>query len=317
MMDNLARAYLYAGLSYVTIAEYLDDFALSDKMESAAPLGPGNMDQMFSTGIGYLDEAVGIASTLGEDGRTTRGRALALRARAKQSLAIWQMLNPPGSTPADPLVAHDGAAADAQAAMDILGEGADWSWDLQYGSNTISNDMSFQVNERGELQVEPGLVSTAAGDPTTVEDVVLLDPIDEVADPALSARINAFVGESSFAPLTVASERLMHLIIAEDALAGGDQAGFAASINAVRALDDLTPYTDQVDPQELLIHSRRVNLFLMNLRLNDMFRFGITSDFWLDGSAADACTGVALPITIVEAQANTEIPDGPPPACPS
>lgn len=65
----------------------------------------------------------------------------------------------------------------------------------------------------------------------------------------------------------------MHLIIAENALANGDEATFAAHINKIRALDGLTEYTDQIDAQDLLEHSRRVNLFLQGRRISDHYRF--------------------------------------------
>ena len=65
----------------------------------------------------------------------------------------------------------------------------------------------------------------------------------------------------------------MHLILAENSLANGDNAGFTTHINHIRAMDGLTEYSGQIDAQEMLLHTRRVNLFLQGRRLSDHYRF--------------------------------------------
>ena len=57
----------------------------------------------------------------------------------------------------------------------------------------------------------------------------------------------------------------------------------------------------------MLIHSRRVNLFLHGRRLHDLYRFGIKADRWLPTSIASrkACF---FPIAFIERQSNTLAP---------
>jgi hypothetical protein len=59
--------------------------------------------------------------------------------------------------------------------------------------------------------------------------------------------------------------------------------------------------------QDLLIHERRVNLFLQGRRLNDMYRFGIQSSMWQASSSAVTNPGTFLPITKVELDANCHL----------
>jgi starch-binding outer membrane protein, SusD/RagB family len=99
----------------------------------------------------------------------------------------------------------------------------------------------------------------------------------------------------------------MHLILAEDALQKNNQADFRTHINNIRAMDGLTPYTGQIPAMDMLRHTRRVNLFLMGLRLNDMYRFGIRDPHWRPNSDAFARPGTLLPITIIEIRANPHL----------
>jgi starch-binding outer membrane protein, SusD/RagB family len=72
-------------------------------------------------------------------------------------------------------------------------------------------------------------------------------------------------------------------------------------------MDGLTPYTGQIPAMDMLRHTRRVNLFLMGLRLNDMYRFGIRDPHWRPNSDAFARPGTLLPITIIEIRANPHL----------
>ena len=104
----------------------------------------------------------------------------------------------------------------------------------------------------------------------------------------------------------------MHLIIAEAALAQGDDGGsgdFAAHVNAVRALDGLSDYTGpgQIDPVTLLEHERRVNLYLQVRRLADHYRFGSPSSNWLSNTAAFRTPGTFFPISISEIRSNPNV----------
>ena len=103
------------------------------------------------------------------------------------------------------------------------------------------------------------------GNPATT--ISLLDPIDNIPDPALYKNVANFTIAQLYPKYPIVSGREMHLIIAENALANGDNATFTAHINKIRALDGLSDYSGQIDATEMLEHSRRVNLFLQGRRL--------------------------------------------------
>ena len=165
-----------------------------------------------------------------------------------------------------------------------------------------------EVNSRKETQVDKSLVAfTAAND---IDHITIMDPIDNIVDPAFVVRLNVFKGgdwqtsHDQYAPNSIATSRLMHLIIAEDALANGDNTTFTTEINAIRAMDGLTPYSGQIPAMALLRHERRVNTFGMGLRLPDMYRFGVKAAEWTSVSDAFKSPGTLLPITLVEIRAN-------------
>ena len=120
-----------------------------------------------------------------------------------------------------------------------------------------------------------------------------------------------------FPDVTVTSARLMHLILAEDALANGNTGDFETHINNLRGLDDVTDWdraADGLTDVEVLQHHRRVNTLLMGLRLQDMYRWGLQpttasapSARWQSGSAALDEPGTMLPITIIEERANCNL----------
>ncbi len=75
----------------------------------------------------------------------------------------------------------------------------------------------------------------------------------------------------------------------------------------MRTLDGMTAYTGQVPAQDMLLHERRVNLYLQGLRLHDHYRFGIQSNNWLPNSEAVTTPGTMLPITRTEILSNPNI----------
>ena len=112
-----------------------------------------------------------------------------------------------------------------------------------------------------------------------------------------------------YPPLTLASTRMMHIILAENALAGGNDATFTEHINYIRAMDGLTPFSGQIDNMDMLQHMRRVTVLLQGLRLADMYRWDISAPKWEGSSDAVKCPGVMLPISIIERRANEHIPN--------
>ena len=138
-----------------------------------------------------------------------------------------------------------------------------------------------------------------------------MDPIEGAVDTRYQARVDEFLaGGGGTSPLTVVSERGLRLMLAEAALAGGDEAGFTEHVNMIReGLDGLTAYSGQILAVEMLQHERRVNLFLQYKRLQDHYRFGTPSSNWLPGSPAMTTPGTMLPITRIEILANCHHPD--------
>ncbi|MEC9355755.1 MAG: hypothetical protein VX507_05910, partial [Gemmatimonadota bacterium] len=76
---DLARAHHFAGIMYTVIGEVMEDFAFSDKTESGAPVGPGNMSSVLNTGIGYLDKAITSYESLGKADRAVAAKAMRAR----------------------------------------------------------------------------------------------------------------------------------------------------------------------------------------------------------------------------------------------
>jgi hypothetical protein len=245
-----------------------------------------------------------------------RGQLLAMRARAKFDRALWQKINPSGKAPADPLVADQGAVDDAAAALPLLG--ADGRFQV-----TVVTGMSFGncflpscANSRREIMFNP--VYGAYNYTTRVLTVNLRDPVSGQPDAALSALMQEFITGNLLTNLVVTSARDMRLILAEAALSRGNTAEFTAQINALRALSNRPAWTSggagMPTARDLLIHERRVNLFLQGRRLNDMYRFGITDPLWSAQSDAATCPGSELPIADNERQANPNVA-GVQPAC--
>lgn len=308
----LARAYLYGGIIYTTIADTFDDFAFSDRMEAAPPVGPDNMSQVYDEAIDYLTKGLTLVRTLGasEEMADLELRLLAMRARAQHARAVWGLLNPAGSAPGSPWVNDPGAAADAAEFVAAVGAGSDWRFQLEFNSATVSSFMATLVNQRAELQISESL--TAWDEDDKISSVTLQDPIDGIADPVIQAELDVFLTNTDYSPITVASAREMHLILAEAALASGNAQGAELHINHVRAMNNqLTAFdrSNAAHPSaaELLKYERRVNLFLQLRRLADLYRFGEQSPKWLPTSTAVTTPGTFFPITIIEIRANPHI----------
>ena len=307
---DLARAYFIAGLIYTFIGEVQQDFALSDKTEAGMPIGPANMTSMFDDAIGFLDQGITLARSLGET--ELELRMLALRARAKHSKAVRQKIQPTPNT-ADPLVSA--GVDDAKAVIAMRGN-EDWSWAVEFSSVSNDNDMASWVNDRAENQFGAQYVSV---DPKQINEItgyVLADPVSGAKDPRVEAIIKAFIAGDVYSALPWVSVREAYLIVAEDALNRGDMAAFAENINTLRALTGMSAWSaaSGVSALEMLKHERRVNLFLQGRRLSDMYRWGESQtgaqpetgvlEAWSSSSDAAASPGTLLPVTIVELQSN-------------
>ncbi len=311
---DLARAYLYGAIAYITIADWMDDFALSDRQEAGPPIGEDGMGQLYTTAIGYLD--LGLALPMvGGSGSDLERNLLALRARARHAAAVWAMIGPSTATfpVTSPLVMDALAVADANAALAI--DDSDWKFQFDYSASTVWSDIGWQNNARLELRFSDDYIVPAEDDNTrdleaADRGVALQDPIDNVGDPRLDIIMTDFEGGERYADLTLLSAREMYLILAEDALASGSGM-FAQHINDVRDLGKVTAWVDggvgMPTAQDLLIHERRVNLFLQGRRLNDMYRFGVQSSMWQASRAAVTNPGTFLPITKIELDANCHL----------
>ena len=110
LQADLSRANLYAGVAYSAIAQMFDDFAFSDRTEPGPLIGEANMSSVFDQAIAYFSAAMA-------GGGETAMRAQAARAQAYHQKAIWGLLNPSGSTPANPLVNDANANSDAAAVL--------------------------------------------------------------------------------------------------------------------------------------------------------------------------------------------------------
>lgn len=301
---DLARAYLYSAIAYVSAADMWDDFTLPvRKGESVPPVGEANMKSLYDKAIEYLDKAEPLAS--GE----LKTTIIAMRARAKFNKAIWDLV---GVRPIKTGLATDtyGAAADASAALAAI-PAPDWQFRFTWSAATGNSPAGDWVNSRQEMRLGPTYVAPSPTGPTWLDQVVLLDPIDNVPAPAVDRIQKLFKAEGRTAGITVVSARELHLILAEAALAAGNIAGFQTAINNLRALDGLSawagpPPASSVSAMDLLIHSRQANLFRQGRRLADHYRFQIRSPEWKDGAQALE-GGWFLPITANECLTNTTI----------
>lgn len=282
---NLTRSLIYSALTKIIIAENYDNFVISDRQETSPPVGEDNMDVFLADAIALLDQAVSRA-----ENNTLEAQALGLRARAKHSLAMWNKLNPAGTTPSNPLVSGSGATADAQAALALMD--ADYKATFDYQAALFNNYMANQVNSRGEMTpVDPVFPDLKTGEPDPRAAEIIADFTD----------ISTYT--ENYPPYTWLSAREMHLIIAEEAT-GSNDALARDHINTVRAMDSLPAITAGDNLLAFIEHERRANLFFQGRRLLDMYRFGTDAEEW-DGSQDPV--GTLLPIPQNEIEANPDI----------
>ena len=312
MKTDQARAYLMAGLMYTIIGETQEDFVFGDKQEADDAIGPTKMNTVLDQAITKLDKAVQIATDVNNAELITR--SLMVRARAKHSRAIWDKIKPTVNT-ASPLVSSAGATADATAALARVAP--NYRFQLTFTATTLSSLMASEINSRGESQFDTtSIVQVNKAAPKTILGVKLQDPIDKKADPRITTFLTEWKAPQQinqagdvYAPLTIVSAKYMNLILAEDALSKNDIATFTTRINNVRAVDGLTPFSGQIPALDMLKHERRAALFVTGVRLMDMFRFGVKDPLWHPQSDLMLKPGTLLPITCIERNANTKLPD--------
>jgi hypothetical protein len=290
----LARTYLYTAITYTSIADMWDDFAFSNKTVPAKPVGRANMGSLYDTAIGYLNKALAIPGISAE----LRYDITAYRARAKHGKAVWGLISPEGkAVPANVLINDAGASADATSALGL--KAADGKF-LMVSNIEAQPGITiwFEVNGRNETKI---------GDAYST----LLDPITAAADPTSKKLIDEFKAYGSQdGVFTITSNREMHLILAEAALAAGNTATFTTEINAVRTLDGLPNWTGaagQPTAQVILRHERKANLYLQRRRLADMYRFQEKATQWANDpnfKSAFSTYGLLFPIPNIERLAN-------------
>jgi hypothetical protein len=317
-LNNLtlvAEAYWLAGVNRVLAAENFEGFAISDRQDAGGIVDRGTL---FDTGIEDFREAASLAQQAGNTDLETA--AMAYEARAHWSRALWQKLSPK-TTPANPLL--DVAAANTLATQVLARVSADWEHAFGYSSSTLQSRIGFEVNSRREVAIEDHIIEQDASlrqscwpgnSDCSTDGIRLMDPIDDIQDPALRREAWGFMSSFIYPDNVGVSARELHLILAEAALANDDMTTFATHINAVRGLEStLTPYDPVVhaalDAEGLLIHMRRVNLFLqLQRRLLDMYRFDIDAPVWLAGQLALTAPGTVFPIGDLECKSNPEVP---------
>ena len=239
---DLARSYLFGALIYTTIGDMFDDFVITEPgTEDAPPVGPSNMNSVYQTALDYLSTGMGVAQSEGASSVVTR--MMALQARIHFAMGVWNKLNPAGDTPADPLVSSPEAVSAAQSVLSRVD--GDWRWDLEYTASTVGNGLGGWISDNYlniSQEGDPGFVDLDEGR-TNVDSITIKDPIDTNTVPTMvQERVDGYSTEPQYTPITTVSAREMHLIIAEDALAGADTATFVTHLNEVRGLDGLTPY---------------------------------------------------------------------------
>jgi len=305
---DLARTYLYAAITYITIGDMYDDFVLgSDRQVPAPPVGEANMRVVYDSAITYLDRGIPITVALGN--KELQSQMLALRARAKHARALWSLLRPARTTPVNPLVNDAGANDDATAALALMAGNYRLKLTPVTGGGA-SISMASEMNSRQEIRAGSVYINPNPTKSTVVADGVagikLRDPVTGQPDPVLLKAIDECcrLASTTLTPFTIISAKEMHLILAEAALAAGNAAEVVSRINAMRALEAL-PAWDGTTPDALtmLIYSRQVNLFLQGRRLADMYRFGIKDAQWLPANIASrkACF---MPIAAIERRTN-------------
>ena len=310
---DLGRTYLYAGIVYLTIADFYDDFVIgSDRTTASEPVGETNMVALYDSATNYFTKALAIGTAVSN--ADLRMQALGLRARTHYSKAVWLTLKPSRATPTNPLINNAEANADATAALTLM------SGSFRYrltptNANTGTNNFASEMNSRQEIRaggeyINPDPARNNLTPLAGLAGIKLKDPISNQADAVIAKAIDECCRVSSGLQVgvTVTSAKEMQLILAEAALATNNATEMRTRINNVRTVDALPAWDGTTPaPRDMLIHSRRVNLFLQGRRLHDLYRFGIKADKWLPTSIASrkACF---FPIAFIERQSNILAP---------
>lgn len=302
----LANAYLMGAIIYDNIANMFDDAAISDRTVAGKNLGEMGMVQLYDSALKWLDAGAAIAT--GDN----RANILGMRARVRFDKAVWLKLNPPGTTPANPLINDAQASADAAAAIAAMS--GDYRFELLVDNSNSGDDagggVGFEMNSRVEHTPDTAAFVTINLTNKKPTAIIAKDPVTGEIDAAAVRQIGRFIfaEDINHPPMTVISKREMYLILAEAALAAGNNAGFDTNINALRALDGKVPYAGTGPTRlQLLQWERRVNLIFQGRRLNDMYRFGVKDPRWISTSIAVRKPGCLLPIPLIEREANKEI----------
>ena len=291
--QDLVFAHVSAAMVRLYVADMFDDFVYSDKTEAGTPIGAANMSKMYDEAMTLLSGAEGIADA------TWKIRIKGLKARVAHAKAVWGTVNPVGAG----TNYVNAGTADAAAALTLMAGTSDYKWKMNFSSGTVSNNMSWQINGRLEMDLlDSPAHPDKGGDPNKT------DPVTGAADTRVLAEAAIFGsgigGGTDYAPITIISAREMHLIIAEGKMAGGDAAGVIAELNKIRALDGLAAYTTQ-DAGAALKHERYANLFIQGRRLPDMYRWALTSIIW--DNVEKSAAGSFFPIPIRECRANANV----------
>lgn len=304
---DLSRAYLYSAMAYVAIADMYDNFVFSNLDSAGSPIGHDQMGGLYDAAAANLDKGLAIGGLSAE----LQIELTAMKARAQFDHAIWNLTAPRPIT-MGLVSAADGATAatTANAALALMAAAGepDWSFQFTYSSTTQANEYASEVADRQEMRLGHAYVMEDPAKPTWQDSTVLLDPVDSVPDPVIDAYQKAFKG-NRYLSSTFLSAREMHLIVAEAALAAGNNTTFQTQINDIRAMNNLTDWTPAsgISATAILEYERRVNLFGQGRRLQDEYRFGDYPDLWQPGSEALTTPGRLLPITSVECLSNPNI----------
>jgi hypothetical protein len=291
----LAEAYLVGGIAYTSIADWFDDFVFSDRDSAGTPIGHAAMQGLYDVADGYLSKGLALAS--GELALQIQ----AVRARERFAKAVWTKTAAGGMVNAADVA---GAVSDANAVLAAV-PAPDWTFDFTYGATVGQPDPGAWINSRHEMRLGPPFVARVS--PNKWGATILMDPIDGVIDPYVDAAQNQFLTDNLYTRYVVTSAREMHLIVAEAALAAGNNAGFSTAINNVRAIDGLTAWTGTPSALAILQYERQASLFLTGRRLADQYRFGLPAANWNAGSQALTQPGRFLPITARECLSNPNI----------
>jgi hypothetical protein len=304
---DLARAYLYGATIYNMIGEFYDDFVISsDRQTGGEPVGHTNMRVMFDSAAAFLTRAEAIPGISAD----LRRQILGLRARVRHSAAVWALVRANRSAaPANPLVNNAQANADATAALAAMPA------DYRYRINTTPQNrpginIGFEMNQRLEIRAGSEIINpdgTGLRPLAGLAGIKLQDPVSGQPDATVARAIDECCRAASGIdiPFTITSAAEMNLILAEAALATNNIPEFQARINAARAVNGKPAWTpsSSVSARDLLIHERRVHLFLSGRRLSDLYRFGRKADRWLPTSIAFRMN-CFVPIAFLERQTN-------------